>query len=404
MDIRADLHHPDHVIQAQDLPISNLASASIDSVARGTVLVYRDRVVPKPEVQFLRRLYVGFKHLDPVWIGRRTDTGIQDLGAVPLILGREGPLGAIDRALFKQFGVVPRRPNLAALRPRLVHAHFGRGGALALPIARALNIPLVVTFHGGDATKEKHYNPGLVPTIFQRRLDALKEEAVLFICVSDYIRDRLIARGFPPSKLRVIRYGVEPDDPDAPTPAPADPYVLFVGRFVEKKGAVHLIEAMRILEARGLDIRLVLIGDGPMAGNLKRQAGALRNSQFLGWLPNREVRIWMRGATAVCVPSVTAQSGDSEGLPNVIIEAMAAGAPVVGSAHAGIPEAIEHRHTGLLVAPGDTQALAEALEVLVLDPQVRQRMHEAALQRVAERFNAMAQSRLLEDTLLSIAS
>ena len=109
----------------------------------------------------------------------------------------------------------------------------------------------------------------------------------------------------------------------------------------------------------------------------------------------------MGGAIAVVVPSVAAQSGDSDGLPNVVLEAMAAGAPVVGSAHAGIPEAVEHGHTGLLVAPGDPHALAEALVSLIQDPQARQRMREAAPPRIAERFSAMAQSRLLEETLLS---
>lgn len=380
-----------------------VAASRVDDV-RVTALVYRDRLVPKSEVQFLRRLYIGFENLQPVWIGRRTDSGLEDLGGVKFILGRPGPLGAVDRALFKQFGIVPRQPDLAALRPRVLHAHFGRGGAFALPIARALKVPLVVTFHGGDATKDKHYVRGFVPTVFQRRLDALKEEAALFVCVSDYIRDRLVARGFPPAKLRVIHYGVEPDDPGVQTPVCGEPYMLFVGRFVAKKGVAQLVEAMRILEARGLDVRLVLIGDGPMVGELKRQAQALRNCQFLGWLANREVRIWMRGATAVVVPSLAAQSGDTEGLPNVVIEAMAAGAPVVGSAHAGIPEAVEHRHTGLLVAPGDPHALAEALASLLQDPQARQRMRDAARLRIAERFSAIAQSRLLEETLLSISS
>jgi colanic acid/amylovoran biosynthesis glycosyltransferase len=392
------------MIRAQHLPVLDFTQKSTVPGALGTVLVYRDRIVPKSEAHFLRRLYVGFERLDPVWIGCRTGSGLQDLGVDPVILGRKGLLGAVDRALFKQFGLVPGRPDFAALRPRVLHAHFGRGGALALPLARALDIPLVVTFHGGDATKEKHYRRGWVPTIFQRRLAALQEEAALIICVSDYIRGRLVARGFPSAKLRVVHYGVEPGDPGAlnPTPAPAQPYVLFVGRFVEKKGVAHLIEAMRILQARNLDIRLVLIGDGPMAGELRRKAEALRNAQFLGWLQNREVRSWMHGATAVCVPSVTAQSGDSEGLPNVVIEAMAAGTPVVASRHGGIDEAVEHGRTGLLVPPGDPNALASALCLLVQDQQARHRMGEAARQRFADCFDAMAQSRLLEDALLSV--
>ncbi len=374
--------------------------ADVHVGSRETVLVYRDRIVPRSEVQFLRRQYIGFQYLAPVWVGCRTDDGLEDLGVEPVILGRGGAIGAFDRAVFKQLGFLPPQPDLRALHPRVIHAHFGRGGALALPIARALGIPLVVTFHGGDATKEKHYRRGLVPTIYQRRMKALQNQASAIICVSDYIRDRLIARGFPPDKLCVIRYGVEMSDPSGPPP-PKEAYVLFVGRFVEKKGVRYLIDAMQILERRSAGLSLALIGDGPLAGQLKEQARSVRNVTFLGWLPNDEVRRWMRGAIAVCVPSVVAQSGDAEGLPNVVIEAMAEGVPVIGSQHSGIGEAVESGRTGLLVPPGDSAAIADAIWTLASDPQRRRALGERARQKVGECFSAVAQSRLLENVLLS---
>ena len=120
-----------------------------------------------------------------------------------------------------------------------------------MPIARALKLPLVVTFHGGDATKTKHYRKALVPTVFQRRSAALQREAALIICVAEHIRDALIGHNFPPAKLRVIRYGIDPEA-ETDTPEPAEhPYLLFAGRFVEKKGIGHLLDAMRILKAGG---------------------------------------------------------------------------------------------------------------------------------------------------------
>ena len=375
------------------------ASPSADGSA---VLVYRDRIVPRSEAHFLRRQYIGFRRLVPVWIGCRTDAGLPDLRADPILLGRRGATGVLDRVMFKQFGRIPPAPDLRALRPRLIHAHFGRGGALALPIARALKLPLVVTFHGGDATKDDHYRRGLVPTIFQRRCEALRQEAALIICVAEHVREALLARNFPAAKLKVIHYGVEPEE-DAASPQPPErPYLLFVGRFVEKKGVEHLLEAMHTLEREGAVVDLVLVGDGPMVEVLKRQASGLTHARFLGWLPNQEVRRLMKGALATCVPSVAARTGDSEGLPNVVLEAMACAVPVIGSAIAGIAEAVEHDRTGFLVPPADSRSIATAARRLLGDPALRSRMGRNGRAAATKCFSAVTQSRMLEDALLAV--
>jgi colanic acid/amylovoran biosynthesis glycosyltransferase len=370
------------------------------SAGQDTILVYRDRIVPRSEAHFLRRLYVGFERLNPIWIGRHKSDGLKDLGVEPLMLGRDGLLGALDRSRFKHLGTLPPVPDLQALNPRLVHAHFGRGGALALPIARALGLPLVVQYHGGDATKDKHYRRGLLPTIYQQRLAELQRQAALIICVSDFIRDRLLARGFPAEKLFVHRYGVEMDGcDDAPSPVASPPYLLFAGRFVEKKGIPTLIEAMRGLKRDGRDVRLKLVGDGPIAEELKRQASDLRSIEFSGWVPNAELRRMMRGALAVCVPSVEAASGDAEGLPNVVLEAMAAGAPIVATHHAGIGEAVEDGRSGFLVPSGDVDALTMALRRLVRAPELARTMGAEARLVALDRFDAMTQSKRLEAIL-----
>jgi len=379
-----------------------LAKASLQRADpdRRTILVYRDRLVPRSEVHFLRRLYIGFERLLPVWIGRHRDEGLAELGVEPLLLGGSGIRGCLDRALFKHFGALPAKPDLRALRPVLVHAHFGRGGALALPIARALRVPLVVTFHGGDATKDSHYRRCIPPTVFRRRLAALQREAALFICVSDHIRDSLLARGFPPDKLLVHRYGVELDPAASERECAGEgKEVLFAGRFVEKKGVAVLLEAMRLLDPAARP-RLVMVGDGPIAEPLKAISAPLGNVEFTGWLPNAELRQRMRGALAVCVPSLAASDGDAEGLPNVVLEAMAEGVPVIASRHAGIPEAVEHEISGLLVPPGDPDALAAGLRRLVQEPELGRRLGFRAREIAVERFSAVEQSRRLEAILL----
>jgi colanic acid/amylovoran biosynthesis glycosyltransferase len=383
------------------LPATSAAEAAEVGGAREPLLVYRHRLAPLSEVGFLRRFYIGFERLAPVWLGCHLDDGAASLTDAPLLLGRPGPLGVFDRALFRHFGVMPPQPDLRALRPRLIHAHFGRGGALALPIARALGIPLVVTFHGADATKDSHYRRRLVPRVYARRLAALQRDAALFICVSQYVRDRLLLRGFPAEKLEVIRQGVELGEAEAAADR-IDPYILFVGRFVEKKGVADLIEAMQLLQERGSHARLLLIGDGPLDHGLRQSAASLKQVSFLGWQSNDAVRQWMRGAAAVCVPSVTAADGDTEGLPTVIFEAMAEAVPVVATRHAGIAEAVQHDRTGLLVPEHDPRALAEALAVLLLRPGLRQRLGAAARETAAEQFSALAQSRQLEAALLRV--
>jgi colanic acid/amylovoran biosynthesis glycosyltransferase len=373
-----------------------------DDPDRITILAYRDHLVPRSEASFLRRLYIGFERLDPIWVGRRRGDGLSDLAVEPVLLGRSGMLGALDREIFKHLGVLPPVPDLRAMRPRLVHAHFGRGGALALPIARSLGIPLVVSFYGGDATKSRHYERHLLPAIYKRRLPALQRDAALFICVSHFIRDQLIARGFPGEKLIVHRFGVNLDIPDGADDAGGDRYVLFAGRFVEKKGAGYLIEAVRRLEGDGRDLRLVMIGNGPLTDDLKRAAAALKQVEFIDWVPNSELRRWMRGALALCVPSLQASDGDAEGLPTVVLEAMAAGTPVIGSRHAGIGEAVEDERTGFLVAEQDPEALAAALRRLSDEPGLRKRLGENARAVALERFDMVRQSRRLEEKLLSI--
>jgi colanic acid/amylovoran biosynthesis glycosyltransferase len=145
-----------------------------------------------------------------------------------------------------------------------------------------------------------------------------------------------------------------------------------------------------------------MVGDGPAAHTLKRTAAPLGDVEFTGWLPNAELRRRMRRALAVCVPSLAAADGDAEGLPNVVLEAMAEGAPVIGSEHAGIPEAVEHERTGLLVPPGDPEALASALRRLIAEPELRRRFGSRGRRLAAERFSAAAQSRRLEAVLLDV--
>lgn len=366
------------------------------------LLVYRDVILPASERSFMRRQYLGFERLAPVWLGRRITPIAAEMGLATHRLGGSGPLGDIRRAAFKELGIVPGAEALRSLAPLLIHAQFGRGGALALPLARALGIPLAVTFHGGDAHKDKHYRRGLTQSLYARRLAALKEEARLFICVSESVRQKLLQRGFPPAKLVVHPIGT--DIPrEAPLPR-ADGPLLFVGRFVAKKGLPVLIEALQKLRAAGREPETLIVGDGPAAQPLRAAAAGLERLSFLGWQKPDAVAALMRRAAVLVVPSIRARDGDAEGLPSVAVEAMAQSLPIIGTDAAGLEGVILPGRTGTLVPAGDAEALAQAIADMMAAADWRMGLGTAARALAQGAFDARAQSRSLEALLLSLTA
>jgi glycosyltransferase involved in cell wall biosynthesis len=159
--------------------------------------------------------------------------------------------------------------------------------------------------------------------------------------------------------------------------------VLYVGRLRTRKAVAVLLEAMSVLAARRPDLRLVIAGDGEQGPALRRRA-ALPDLHgrvdFAGALPREAIADWYRRAAVLCLPSTY------EGFPVTIVEAMAAGLPVVATRVAGVPEAVDDGRTGLLVPPEDVSALAAALDRLLEDLDLRRRMGRAAQAEFERRF------------------
>jgi glycosyltransferase involved in cell wall biosynthesis len=186
-------------------------------------------------------------------------------------------------------------------------------------------------------------------------------------------------------KLRVIRCGVDPDE-FAPhrTAAAGDFAVVTVARLTQGKGHGVLLDAVRQLRDRGVAVQLALIGDGPKRSELEqlaRELGIESAINFVGAVGREDVHEHYRTADAFCLPSF------AEGVPIVLMEAMATELPVVASDVMGVRELVENERNGLLVRPGRSDLLADALERLSIDADWRHRLGAAGRETVQQRFD-----------------
>ena len=305
----------------------------------------------------------------------------------------------------------PYQRLLKGHRPSLIHAHFGIEGVYALPLAKRLKVPLVTTFHGFDATLATRAllcSPAWANYPLWRH--KLAREGDLFICASSFIRDRILAMGFPEARTRTHYIGV-----DCRTIRPRElseetPLILHVARLVEVKGTEYLLRAFAALARRYDGVKLLIIGDGPLRRSLQALAtslGVQDRVRLLGALRHEEVLSWMRKAAMLVLPGIRTATGRVEGLGMALLEAAATGVPAIGSRVGGIPECIVDGRTGFLVPERDEGALAGRMGELLDDPAMRHRMGAEGRALVERRFDIHGQTEALEslyDVLLANAS
>ncbi len=378
--------------------------ADKNRVIEPNVLIYRNDLIPKSETFILAQAKC-MKRYRGVFCGlSQTPDGILPGDAARSILMHQDELpGAgsfLRKRAFMACGFAPAwRQQCKIFQPLLLHAHFGIDGAFALPLGRALKLPLVVSLHGYDVTSsDEALRQSAGGRLYLRRRKQLFARAKLFICVSSFIRDQAIERGYPPEKLWVHSIGIDLKTFQSDAAVQRQPVVLFVGRLVEKKGCAHLIAAMHAVQRARPAARLVIIGDGPLRQKLEEQAAQSLPGQyvFLGAQTPDAVRSWLRQAMVFCVPSVTAANGDREGLGMVFCEAQAMGVPVVSFASGGIPEAVTDGVTGFLLPERDVTGLAESICRLLRDSALWAEMSLRGQQNIKKHFNLELQTKMLE--------
>jgi glycosyltransferase involved in cell wall biosynthesis len=286
---------------------------------------------------------------------------------------------------------------------RHVHAHFASPGADVAHLfgrfaRRAADDGAAgwsFTGHGTDITDA---DAGV--------LGAKLRDAAFVVCVSDYGRAQLMALVDEAhwGKIHVVHCGVDVDEFAAPASGPngaagapqGSLRLLTVGRLVAVKGHGVLVEAVARLAGENVDVVATVVGDGPRRAELEalaRDLGVADRVRFAGRVGQDDIRRFYAEADVFCLPSF------AEGLPVVLLEAMASGVPVVASRITGIPELVEHGTSGLLVPPGRPDRLADALRDLSSDPARRRALAGAARRRVSEDFDVTACAERLREVM-----
>jgi len=299
------------------------------------------------------------------------------LTVLKLCLGQHSSARLRLRTLYN-FILAPRlAASLEQKRIRHIHAHFASGAStIGMMVAGLARIDFSFTAHGSGLLVEKVL------------LSEKTRKAKFVIAVSEYNRQRLLheAPTAEPSRIKTIHYGV---DPDVFSPGGSrkvgGPFVLTaIGNLVWHKGHEYLIEACRLLKANSVDYRCVIVGDGPRRKELRSlilRYGIHREVAMVGAVQHEHIQRYLRESDLLVHPSV------SEGIPVVLMEAMATGLPVIATNITGIPELVEDGQNGILVPPRDSMQLADATMRILQDSDLRLRLGRNARDTIVRGFH-----------------
>lgn len=270
-------------------------------------------------------------------------------------------------------------------KPDVIHAHWLLPQGLVACIAARGRTPVVCTSHGGDLFGLRD--------MLSRCLKAWTLKQCSAVTVVSQSMVEVVSQLSPKTTVEVIPMGTDLSGLFTPPHASVvreDNHIIFVGRLVEKKGIRYLLEAFARLRNLHSDLKLTVIGDGPLEGEIQRMVSALgieKATFLLGSLPHNELPRFYRRATFAVFPFVVARGGDQEGFGLVVVEAMGCGCPVIASDLPAIHHSITPEVTGILVPAGNVDALADAIQRCLSDASLRSRMAVSAQRSVRERFD-----------------
>jgi len=264
-----------------------------------------------------------------------------------------------------------------------VLAQYGQTGAAMVPICKALKIPLIVHFHGQDASRHE------VLESYKAEYREMFDYAARIIAVSNAMYQKLLGLGCPEDRLVLNTYG--PDDSFFEiSPNMDEEHFVGIGRFTDKKAPYYTILAFSKILETFPNAKLTIGGDGQLlnaCNNLVRYLGIEHAVSLPGKISPPAFRELLANAAAFVQHSVIAEDGDSEGTPVAVLEASAAGLPVISTKHAGIPDVIIDGETGILVDEHDVDGMSKAMMKILADPALAKQMGKAGKQRIRNNFS-----------------
>lgn len=355
------------------------------------------------------RQVVGLRQVAPVVLTFKQENA-DHFPFEPIRFVRRSPFRWLRRIWDVQIRKIPQQANLGEVRSleahltadrcQLLHIYFGNNGLFWLPLLRRRRVPALVSFHGADV------QVNVDSTAARRLFQDLFDSCTLILARSESLASALVRLGCSPDKLRIQRTGI-----------PLDTF-RYYARQRPADGAWQLLQACRLVEKKGLELtlgafakflkrypkaNLTIAGNGPLRGPLEKLAKDLKlegNIEFTGFVAQSALLTLYRNSHLFLHPSEQTADGNREGVPNSLLEAMATGLPCISTVHGGIPEAITHLESGILVPESDLPGIENWLDRLAADDHLRDSLGKHAAQTIKEKFDLTTQIAKLEEIYL----
>jgi colanic acid/amylovoran biosynthesis glycosyltransferase len=365
----------------------------------------------KPEMLHVYRQVTGLSQVAPVVLTFKRENAGQ-FPFEPIRFVRRSSFRWLRRIWNVQIRKIPQQSysvevrsleaHLTAERCQLLHIYFGNNGLFWLPLLRRRRVPALVSFHGADV--QVNVDSKAARRLFQD----LFASCALILARSESLASALVELGCSPDKLRIQRAGI-----------PLDTFQYYA-RERPADGAWRLLQACRLVEKKGLELtvrafahflkrypkaNLTIAGNGPLRGTLEKLATDLKldgKIELTGFVAQSALLTLYQNSHFFLHPSEQTADGNREGVPNSLLEAMATGLPCISTIHGGIPEAITHLESGILVPESDLRGIENWLDRLAADDRLRVSLGKSAAQTIKEKFDLTTQIAKLEEIYLNL--